>query len=276
MAGVTMEHNWLAKINRMMEWGAMRSAPKGLLGLIAAIVATPAHAGPPYVTDDPEPVDYQHWEVYVASQTQHAPDDFAGTAPHVEVNYGVIPNVQLHLIVPNAFDSLEGEPRNYGLGDIELGMKYRFLKESDDHPEIGVFPLVELPTGKESKGLGTGHTQVFLPVWIQKSWDKFTTYGGGGYWVAQGAGNKSSWFLGWLAQYQLTKTFAPGVEVYYRTAQQVDAVDMAQVNVGFTWDLTDNYHVLASAGPAIRGPHGYQTYVAFQLTFGPEEKQASK
>lgn len=241
-----------------------------------ALAATRAFAGPPFVTDDPEPVEYQHWEVYLASQTQHAPDDFAGTMPHVEVNYGVVPEVQLHVIVPEAFDSPEVETRKYGLGDIELGMKYRFVKETDDHPQVGVFPLVELPTGRESQGLGTGHAQVFLPVWIQKSWDKFTTYGGGGYWLAQGAGNRSSWFLGWLGQYQLTKTFTPGVEVYYRTAQQVDSEDTAQVNFGFTWDLSDHYHVLASAGPSIRGPHGYQTYLALQLTFGPEEKKDAK
>jgi outer membrane receptor protein involved in Fe transport len=41
--------------------------------------------------------------------------------------------------------------------------------------------------------------------------------------------------------------------------------------VGFTWDLSDNYHILASAGPSIQGPSGYQTYAAFQLTFGPKK-----
>ncbi|MGH7996415.1 MAG: transporter [Opitutaceae bacterium] len=242
----------------------------------AAIVAAVAHAGPPYITDDPEPVDYQHWEVYLASMTQHTPDGFTGTLPHVEINYGVVPDVQLHMIVPDAFDSAAGEPRTHGLGDIELGVKYRFLKETDAHPQIGIFPLVELPTGDENKGLGTGHTQLFLPVWMQKSWDKFTTYGGGGYWITPGAGNRNSWFAGWLGQYQLTKSFAPGMEIYYRTAQSVDATPTAQINFGFVWDLSDNYHILASAGPAIHGPRSYQTYLAFQWTFGPEEKSGVK
>ncbi|HVU15818.1 MAG TPA: transporter [Candidatus Didemnitutus sp.] len=247
-----------------------------LLALAATGLAVVARAGPPYVTDDPEPVEYQHWEVYLASATQHTADDLAGTLPHLEVNYGVIPDVQLHLIVPDAFDAPAGEPRHYGLGDIEVGMKYRFVHETDSHPQIGVFPLVELPTGSAARGLGTGHTQLFLPVWIQKSWDKFTAYGGGGYWITPGAGNRNSWFAGWLGQYQLTKSFAPGVEIYYRTAQAVDASPTAQVNVGFVWDLSENLHILASAGPAIHGPHGYQTYLAFQWTFGPEEKNGAK
>ena len=37
-----------------------------LLSIVAT--ATLAWAGPPFTTDDPEPVEYQHWEVYLASR----------------------------------------------------------------------------------------------------------------------------------------------------------------------------------------------------------------
>jgi hypothetical protein len=120
--------------------------------------------------------------------------------------------------------------------------------------------------------LGSGHTQLFLPVWIQKTMGKWTTYGGGGYWITPGSGNKNSWFAGGLLQYQLTKNFASGAEVYTRTAQVVDGRASTQLNLGFVWDLTDHYHLMGSAGPALSGPSGYQTYFAFQWTFGPEEK----
>ena len=32
--------------------------------LLVPILSPKAFAGPPYITDDPEPVEYQHWEVY--------------------------------------------------------------------------------------------------------------------------------------------------------------------------------------------------------------------
>jgi hypothetical protein len=241
-----------------------------------AIFLGSAYGGPPYITDDPEPVEYRHWEVYFASMTDHVPGDVSGTLPHIEVNYGIMPNVQLHMIALDSFDSSSGKPREYGLGDTELGVKYRFVQESDDCPQIGVFPLAELPTGDASLGLGSGHTQFFLPVWLQKSIGAWTSYGGGGYWISPGVGNKNSWFAGWLLQYQLTKTFAPGAEIYYRTAQIEDGPTSAQVNLGFVWDLTDNYHILGSVGPAIHGTRGYQTYLAFQLTLGPKEKSDEK
>ena len=65
-------------------------------------------AGPPFVTDDPEPVDYQHWEFYIASQHAETSDGWSGTAPHIELNYGVITNVQLHCRPPTVLHRLDG------------------------------------------------------------------------------------------------------------------------------------------------------------------------
>ena len=149
------------------------------------LVSRPAFAGPPFITDDPEPVDYGHWEVYGFSMATETHDDIGGTLAGVEVNYGAAPNLQLHMIAPLAFDSPNGGGTQIGAGDIELGAKYRFVDpEPDDwFPQIGVFPLVEVPTGDAQSGLGSGHLREFLPVWIQKDFGKWTTYGGGGYWI---------------------------------------------------------------------------------------------
>jgi len=242
-----------------------------LIGYLVATFFSPGllHAGPPFVTDDPEPVEYRHWEVYLASQTIHAPDGIVGTVPQIEVNYGVLADVQLHVILPEAFDSVGGTPRKFGLGDTEVGVKYRFLGETADCLQVGIFPLVELPTGDSARGLGSDHTQCFLPVWVQKSFGPWTTYGGGGYWINPGAGYRNYWFAGWLLQRQLTKTFAVGAEIFRQTAQARNGSANSQVNAGIIWDLNDSEHILASIGPAIQGPHGYQTYLALQFTFGP-------
>ena len=53
-------------------------------------IAGTAYGGPPFVTDDPEPVEYQHWEFYVASQDSRLGGDWSGTGPHFELNYGVV------------------------------------------------------------------------------------------------------------------------------------------------------------------------------------------
>src|SRR4051812_24876898 len=99
---------------------------------LMSLVAVTALAGPPFFTDDPEPVEEHHWEVYLASQHIFEMHDKAGTAPHVEVNYGAYKDLQLHLITTFTYDAPSSpEHSHYGLGDMELGIKYRFVHETD-------------------------------------------------------------------------------------------------------------------------------------------------
>ena len=232
-----------------------------------------AVAGPPFLTDDPEPVEYRHWEVYLATQYMHDRDQDSATLPHIEVNYGIMPNVQIHLIAPLIYMKPEGSGSQYGYGDTELGIKYRFIQETDHIPQVGIFPLVELPTGNSNEGLGNGKTQYFLPVWLQKSWGPWTTYGGGGYWINPGEGNRDWWQFGWLIQRDINKALTLGTELYYKTANSSNGNDAAGYTCGAIINLTENHHVLLSIGQDINGPDYLWAYIGYQLTFGPQKKE---
>jgi hypothetical protein len=225
-------------------------------------------AGPPFVTDDPEPVDYQHWEFYVASQDTKLGGDWSGTAPHFELNYGVVPEVQLHLITPLAYDVPPAGSAHYGLGDIELGVKYRFIHETNGLPEVAIFPLVEVPAGSVGNNLGNGHWQAFLPVWAQKSLGSWTVYGGGGYGANSFSGSHNWGFAGVVLQKQVWSNLAVGAEIYHQTADQPDFPNTGtEFNVGTVYDLSDQHHLLFSVGRSINGPVGFQCYFAYQFTF---------
>ncbi|MEN6320075.1 MAG: transporter [Syntrophaceae bacterium] len=228
-----------------------------------------ALAGPPFITDDPEPVEYKHWEVYLASQYKHDRDQNSVTLPHIEVNYGLVPNVQVHLIAPLQYVKLEGEASHYGYGDTEFGIKYRFIQETKNFPQVGIFPILEIPTGDLTRGLGNGRIQVFLPLWLQKSWGPWTTYGGGGYWINPGDDNKNWWQFGWLVQREINKMITLGAELYYKTASKVDIDDSKGYTIGAIINLTENHHILFSIGQDIDGPNYCSFYIAYQLTFGP-------
>jgi len=239
------------------------------LVVLPLFVPTVVVAGPPYVTDDPEPVEYQHWEIYLASQLAHDVSSWSGTAPHVEVNYGALPNLQLHLIAPLAFVRPERGSTQYGYADTELGGKWRFMEETSRLPQVGTFPLIELPTGNRERDLGSGHLQAFLPLWLQKSTGPWTTYGGGGYWINPGAGNRNWWFVGWQVQYQFLTSVTPGVEIFHTTAREEGGTAETRFNVGLVLDFGDLHHLLLSAGQGLQGPNRTQVYLAYQLTFGP-------
>jgi hypothetical protein len=152
---------------------------------------------------------------------------------------------------------------------VEIGVKYRFADESRLLPQAGIFPLVELPSGDRERNLGSGDIQTFLPIWLQKSFGNFTTYGGGGYWINPGAGNKNYWLLGWEAQDDLSEALTLGGEIFHYTASTVEGGDRTGFNAGGIINIDDHNHILFSAGTDIHGPALFSMYIAYQLTFGP-------
>lgn len=240
----------------------------------AVLIPGAATAGPPYRTDDPEPVEYKHWEFYTFTSGTHISGDTSGVGPAFEFNYGIIPNGQLHIIMPAAFDSPAGGPTSFGYGDTELGFKYRFIEEDKNglRPQIGTFPMLELPTGDQSKGLGAGHVRLYLPIWVQKSYGEWTTYGGGGYWLnrSDNLGDKNFWYTGWLLQRKITEKLTLGGEIYHQTANKVDGVDSTGFNLGGGYDFDEHNHLLFSAGRAFRHASEtnlYSWYLGWQITY---------
>jgi hypothetical protein len=225
--------------------------------------------GPPFYTDDPDPVKLHHWEFYLASAQAKKSLDYSGTAPHFEVNYGVAPNVQLHVIAATSFDAPKHQKLRYGWGDTEIGLKYRFVEETDGRPQIGTFPQIEVPTGASSRGLGGGNVRIFLPIWVQKSWGEWTSYGGGGYCVNPGPENKDYWWFGWEVQRDVSKAVTLGAEIFTSTATARGESTTIGLNWGAIVSLGGGSAALVSIGRDIRGPNTFFMYAAYYLTFGP-------
>jgi hypothetical protein len=231
-------------------------------------------AGPPFRTDDPEPVAYQHWEFYTFFSGTHVVGNTSGVRPAFEFNYGLIPDGQLHIVAPLTFNSSSGSPTQFGYGDTELGFKYRFIQEDEKgwRPQVGVFPFLEIPTGSESRGLGAGHIRAYLPIWVQKSFGDWTTYGGGGYWINQDGnlGDKNYWFFGWLLQRKVTEHLTLGAEIFHQTADHIQAVDNTGFNIGGVYDFDEHNHLLFSAGRGFQHApetNVYSWYFAWQVTY---------
>ncbi len=250
----------------------------------SAALCGSAQAGPAFRTDDPEPVDVQHWEFIALSSGQRVVGDLSGTTPASEFNYGALTNLQLHVGLPAAFDVPGGQKPRLGYGDTEFGAKYRFIEEDKDgwRPQAAIYPLLEAPTGDRSRGLGAGYARAFFPLWVQKSFGEWTTYGGGGYWLAENAvlGARNSWFFGWLLQRKITEKLTLGGEIFYQsasavaTAQNISNVfggpENVGVNLGGCYDFDDHNHLLFSAGGGIKNAAStnlFSWYLGWQVTY---------
>lgn len=87
-------------------------------------------AGPPFQTDDPEPVEFRHYEAYLFGGSDGTPVETDPLGPAFEANWGAAPNLQLHIILPfgailpsnnPAYFPAGVGPSAYGLTDMELG-----------------------------------------------------------------------------------------------------------------------------------------------------------
>ena len=56
-----------------------------------------------------------------------------------------------------------------GLGDILLGIKWRFFEDKHLHIQLGTYPQVFAPTGDAKSGLGNGRPTDELPLLAEKA-----------------------------------------------------------------------------------------------------------
>jgi len=226
-------------------------------------------AGPPFRTDDPIPVPFHHGELYLFSTAVFDATGASGVGPAVEFNYGILPNTQFHLVLPMAFSAPKVEASHVGYGDTEVGVKFRFVNQSTHMPAIAMFLLVEIPTGNASMNLGNGEAQIYLPIWLQKDIGKWTIYGGGGYWINHGVGNKNWKFAGLLVQYNFTDTFFLGAGLFHQTPSSVYSKDDTGLHFGGGIPIAKDYQILFSGdlGNDITSYKHFSYYFGFYHTF---------
>jgi hypothetical protein len=231
------------------------------------MAALPAFSGPPFLTDDPEPVDYQKWEAYLFSNGILTGDNYTVNSPAVELNYGVLPGVQLHLVAPVTTIGGRGMPVISGAGDGELGIKYCFVKEGARLPQAGIFPLAELPTGDADRGLGNGRVWFRLPLWLQKTSGPWTTYGGGGAALNPAPGQRDYPFGGWLVQRTFGKHLSLGGELFAQGRDAGRNRGFIALNFGGLYDFKNYFSTLFSAGYTIAGDNHAFFYFGLYRTW---------
>jgi len=236
---------------------------------ILILLSKNIYGGPPFRTDDPIPVPYLSGELYLFSTGVVDGGGTSGVGPAVEFNYGIFPNTQFHVVAPLAFSIPKGETSYAGYGDTEVGVKYRFLDQSSVIPDIATFPLIEVPTGDAARNLGNGKAQLYLPLWLQKDIDKWTVYGGSGYWINPGAGNKNWQFTGILVQYNFTDNFFLGIELFHQTASTIYSDSFTGIHLGGGIPVADNYQVLFSGdlGNGLTSYKHFAYYLGLYHTF---------
>jgi hypothetical protein len=237
--------------------------------ILVALVgfAQPAIAGPPYVSDDPEPTDYKHYEIYTFSSGNATRDGRSGEMG-IDFNYGAAPNLQLTATLPAGFESPATGATRLGLSNIELAAKYRFLHQDTFGWDVSVFPRIFLPSA--SNAVGDQKPSLLLPIWVQKDWGSgWSTFGGGGC-VVNADSSKNSCLAGWVVTRKILPKLQLGLELFHQTADSSGTPATSSLGVGVTYDINDTYHVLGYVRRGIQNSaetDQYSWYGALLTTF---------
>jgi hypothetical protein len=216
-------------------------------GLFCA--SNPAVAGPPYLTDDPEPTDFQHFEIYAFTNGIKARGDTSGESG-IDFNYGGAPNLQLTATIPMAYDFPAVGASAIGPGNIELAAKYRFLTQQNFGLDVAVFPRVFLPSA--STNVGTQHASFLLPVWLEKDWGQWSAFGGGGCAINRGGNSQDYCEAGVVVARQVRTDLQVGLELFHQSADTIGGEDTTSIGIGVRYDMNDHLHLLGYVGRGIQ------------------------
>ncbi len=269
--------------SRKMEWKAAFL----LLFMLAAGRAW--GQGPPYQTDDPVPVDYGHYEAYIFGSADGTPVEMDSSGPAFEFNWGAIPTIQLHAIVPlgsivpsNNPAYLPGGtgPSAFGLTDIETGIKWAWIKEGKLFPQIGTFPMFELPTGSYSNGLGVGKVWYKVPLWLQKNIGPWTLDGGAGETIVPQAQYRNFPYGGFLVKREIVhnklelgaEVFSHGAEGY--ATPQIRGSTMIDVG-GYYHFKNPDHQFLFAYGHSVSGLTENYAYIGLYWTWGKDRPKSN-
>jgi outer membrane putative beta-barrel porin/alpha-amylase len=232
------------------------------IGLLLATGA--AHAGPPFVTDDPEPPAPGGWEINVPFILERTPGQTDMNTPLFDLNYG-LPDIQLKLEFPIEIVNEDNNSTQAGAGDSLIGVKWRFFNNEPSQFQLGTYPQVLVPTGNHSRALGKGRVAFVLPFLAQKSWEKWTLYGNIGYWW-QGAHEARNYFYtGAVLEREINERLELGVEVFGNSPKERGGRSELAFNVGGTWKLSKHLNLLFTAGRDIVGDTHAMAYIGLQL-----------
>ena len=222
-----------------------------------------AFAGPPYLTDDPVPTDFGHYEIFVYGAGTLVPGG-ADSEAGIDFNFGGAPRLQLSATLPLVMNASGAS----GIGNIELGAKYRFLTQEGFGVDLAFFPHVNFSS--LSASVGDRRMSLFLPLWAQRDFGKWSIFGGGGCTLNHSRFSNDFCEAGLAVTREVVDGMRVGAEIFHAGAGEPGGKANTALGFGATWDVDAHHHLLAYWGPnltnaSVNGRANF--YAALLFTF---------
>jgi hypothetical protein len=184
-----------------------------LLG--AAFGPPAAWAGRPLTTEDTATLAPKTSELEVS--VDHTRREGQQTwALHAVVGLGLTSNVEVRIESDvGALVTARGAPDRAGPGDSLVGVKCRFLDETEARPSLLAAVALRLPTGDEDRGLGAPGVDVIALLGIAKTFfETITVTGNLGYAFVTASREQDAWLLGLSLEHRVTSAWTVAGEIF--------------------------------------------------------------
>lgn len=188
--------------------------------LVIGLMSAPAWAqgGPPYYTNDPGTPGPFNWEINLGYMPFFYSDRSVSHTPDVDINFGVGERIQL--TYENAWLRVQnpGSSTKFGLGQSNLGVKWRFYDAGESGLAVSVFPQLFLnnPNDAVRRGITPESQGFLLPVEFSRKFGPVgVDYEIGYQFTHKG---QDTWLTGLVLGHDFTPKFEMDAEFYSQGA----------------------------------------------------------
>jgi hypothetical protein len=202
-------------VRRPAGYGGLGPRKRFLLLVIAlGCPAAFAQGGPPYYTNDPGTPGNHNWEINLGYMPFLYSNQSLTHTPDVDINYGLGDRIQLTF--ENAWLRAvdPSSTPKYGLGQDQLGVKWRFYENEETGFAISAFPQLSVnnPNNSVARGITPRSASLILPAEFSKKLGPVDLNWEAGYnYVHRGA---AGWLAGVVVGHDLTENLEVDAEFY--------------------------------------------------------------
>lgn len=220
-----------------------------------------AQGGPPYYTNDPGTPGNKQWEINLGYMPFLYPNHSVTHTPDVDINFGVGDRIQLTF--ENAWlrvsDSGTSEKPKYGLGQDQLGLKWRFYENRETGFAISIFPQVSLnnPDTSASRGITPRGASLILPIEFTKKLGPIDLNWEAGYNLVHLGSD------GYLGGIVVGHDFTESIELdaeFYAVGSFHPAVNSDTLGIGARYKIHPPFILLLMAGRSVEPARSSQPY----------------
>ena len=252
--------------------GAVR---RGLIvfGLGLLFLLTPrsafAQGGPPYYTNDPGTPGPFNWEINLGYMPFFYSGQSVSHTPDVDINFGIGDRIQLTyenawLRVQNPSTTAQFGRTQFGLGQSNPGVKWRFHDGGEDGLSVSVFPQFFLnnPNDAVRRGITPASQSFLLPFEFTKKLGPVDVDYEIGYQVVHKG--PDGWITGLVVGHDFTPKLEGDIEFYnqgtFPSSENQPSGNQPTIDFGARYKIHSPIIFLVMAGRSLEPTRGNQTY----------------